>query len=372
MTHTESFGRGRIVDTILSGTAVPFALRVSKLPVSDNQYLTINPDSDSEEIFYYTTTTGTAGEAGTIQITGRGYNVQNDTQDAGNQKAHDENSEFKLALNHIIINDKADKSSDNIFTADIQFTWTDTVWLNGLNNLTTTQRDLLSPNNGAMIYNTTDNLNQQYVAGAWVNVGDTGTPDASETVAGKVEMATQAQYDARTATGETGALLVPQMGQLPIAATTTTEWLVELATDAEALAGTDEVRYVNSKQVKDNYEQLVNVWSFARDLSTATGALVIAHGLARVPKKISFIYSTDSTWFWPYAWVSVGTWINMTYWLQQSSNDTFSNTQCILFWSATAYNGVTVTAIDATNFTLTWTKTGSPTGTLNVIWTAEA
>jgi len=68
------------------------------------------------------TTTGTAGEAGTIQITGRGYNVQNDTQDAGNQKAHDENSEFKLALNHIIINDKADKSSDNIFTADIQFT----------------------------------------------------------------------------------------------------------------------------------------------------------------------------------------------------------------------------------------------------------
>ncbi len=38
-----------------------------------------------------------------------------------------------------------------------------------------------------------------------------------------------------------------------VPASTTRSGIVELATDAEALAGTDQTRYINSKQVKDNY-----------------------------------------------------------------------------------------------------------------------
>ena len=39
-----------------------------------------------------------------------------------------------------------------------------------------------------------------------------------------------------------------------LAASTTVKGTVEMATDAEALAGTDQERYVNAKQVKDNYK----------------------------------------------------------------------------------------------------------------------
>ena len=41
-------------------------------------------------------------------------------------------------------------------------------------------------------------------------------------------------------------------------ATTNNKGIVEMATDAEALAGTDETRYINSKQVKDNYNIVGN------------------------------------------------------------------------------------------------------------------
>jgi hypothetical protein len=78
-----------------------------------------------------------------------------------------------------------------------------------LNNVTTAERDLMSASNGDKIYNTTTGTEQTYKGGSWTDVGDTGTADASTTVAGKVEIATAAQRAAATATGETGAVLVP-------------------------------------------------------------------------------------------------------------------------------------------------------------------
>lgn len=374
MAITESFGRGRIAESILDTTAVPFTLKISKVPVTDNQFITINPDTTREEIFFYTTTTWTAWEAWTLNVTWRWYNVNNDTQASGNQNQHDENSEYKLALNHIIINDKVDMKLNNVVESEIKFNSTTEHGL-VVNNMTTTERDAITAENWNIIYNSTTNVLQQYISWAWSDIGSTWVADASETVAGKVEMATNAEAIAWTDVWSTWAPLAIKPSQLVAAtpsATTTTEGLVELATDAEALAWTDETRYINSKQAKDNYEQLVNVSNFTRDLSTATWTLVIAHGLAKAPKKISFIYSTDSTSLWPWLWVSVWTWINMTIWINQSIDDTFNGTHCIVFWNTTAYNRVSVTAIDATNFTLTWTKTGSPTWTLNVIWTAEA
>lgn len=76
-------------------------------------------------------------------------------------------------------------------------------------SITTTQRDALTPSNGAFIYNTTAGLPQIYYGGAWYdfNTSGTATPNASATVAGKVEIATTAQSQAGTDTGETGALL---------------------------------------------------------------------------------------------------------------------------------------------------------------------
>lgn len=78
-----------------------------------------------------------------------------------------------------------------------------------LNNVTTTQRDAMTAANGDKIYNTTTGTEQTFKGGAWTDVGDTGTPDGSTTVAGKFEEATVAEQGAATATGESGARLVP-------------------------------------------------------------------------------------------------------------------------------------------------------------------
>ena len=73
---------------------------------------------------------------------------------------------------------------------------------------TTTNRDLISAVNGMVIYNSTTGELNQYSSGAWSAISSGSTqPNASATVAGKVEIATTAQSVAGTDTGETGALL---------------------------------------------------------------------------------------------------------------------------------------------------------------------
>lgn len=79
-----------------------------------------------------------------------------------------------------------------------------------------------SPSNWMRVYNIAVWLFQKYQAGAWID--DTSwasTPNASTTVAGKVELATLAERQAGTATGWTGATLVPTNDAL----TTTSAWV---------------------------------------------------------------------------------------------------------------------------------------------------
>jgi len=83
--------------------------------------------------------------------------------------------------------------------------------LSGGMNLTTVERDALTNViNGAQIYNSTTGQIQWYEGGTWVVNAVGGTvANASTTVAGKIEMATNAELLAGTAAGATGALLVP-------------------------------------------------------------------------------------------------------------------------------------------------------------------
>ncbi len=79
----------------------------------------------------------------------------------------------------------------------------------------TTARDavLTSPQNGDMCYVTADGVFYDYTSGAWVARAAGGTfPNGSTTVAGKFQAATVAEQAAHTATGSTGALLVPVVG----------------------------------------------------------------------------------------------------------------------------------------------------------------
>jgi len=83
-----------------------------------------------------------------------------------------------------------------------------------LPELTTTQRDALTPAEGMLLKNSTTGTVQQYVGGAWASIGTDATPNMSTTVAGKAESATVAEQAAHTAIGGTGATLVPVVGNL--------------------------------------------------------------------------------------------------------------------------------------------------------------
>ena len=76
-------------------------------------------------------------------------------------------------------------------------------------NLTTVEKlALASPANGMLVFDTTLGELQQYNGGSWLTFAAGSTqPNASETVAGKVEQATSAEALAATDVGSTGASL---------------------------------------------------------------------------------------------------------------------------------------------------------------------
>lgn len=102
---------------------------------------------------------------------------------------------------------------------------------------------------------------------------------------------------------------------------------------------------------------------FTYDTSTASGTQIVTHNLWYTPQLIMF--DTLRAWdysFWTYDWTN-----NVCiYWDNSSTTANNSSTYCIRSddsWTDFA-TGV-VSAVSATTFTITWTKTGSANGTLN-------
>lgn len=250
-----------------------------------------------------------------------------------------------------------------------------------------------SPANGMMIYNTALWLNQQYIGGSWVNV-DTGTvtANASDTVAGKVEIATQAEFDAWTATGWTWASVVATNDQIrkqintatakttpvnadsigisdsaaswvikkttltelkaasDMQATTTTSWFVEMATDAEVATWTDETRYINSKQNKRNVDRITGTRTWS-----STGSQTITHTLGKAPTFIFAIANTNSFYL-----SSVGMWCsewNSAIWDFSSGvaiEPSLSNSALINFWNIWSDRSLncSITSVNTTDIVL--------------------
>ncbi len=98
-----------------------------------------------------------------------------------------------------------DTTPADLTVTDLDFTGTTTGGLK-VKSLTTVQRDAITPANGQIIYNTTAGEFQIYQGGAWSTMSSGSTqPNASTTVAGKVEEATSAESIAGTVVGWTGA-----------------------------------------------------------------------------------------------------------------------------------------------------------------------
>jgi hypothetical protein len=172
---------------------------------------------------------------------------------------------------------------------------------------------------------------------AYVDAG--GNPNASTTQKGLVEEATQAEINAGTATGGTGA---------------------RLFINPSTLAGS-------------NFFSKVGGGATTKDVSSTTST-TIAHGLGVTPRyvRISAVLaandgvciaeaqylSAQTSW---YLYLDKGTGTNMF------AAATFT----LRPFNTANYTDGTVT-VDSTNITISWSKTGVPTGTANLNWSAFA
>lgn len=261
-----------------------------------------------------------------------------------------------------------------------------------------------------------------------------GSPNASTTAKGIVEEATQAEYDARTATGGTSARLFVNPSTVrgilyndyaadagandtytitvtpaPTAYVTGQVYVFK-ANTVNTGAATLNVNSLGAKTIVKNYNvtltdgdikanQIVEVvydgtnfqllspissitglsnGATSRDLSTASGTQTIAHGLGVAPRKVDLFVKFGRGTTTPELAESKGQWVSgyencIFSNFVQGSAPTFSTNTTSVYIVA---NGGTWTysglvTVDATNITITWTKGGSPSGSAIILWEAQ-
>lgn len=121
----------------------------------------------------------------------------------------------------------------------------------------------------------------------------------------------------------------------------------------------------------------------SRDMTAVSGAVTIAHGLGRIPRKIkitSMFANGSGSHASPFPHVCVGVYDGSTtatvYFSDVGSTDwqAATDTSNIIYLNQGTGTGAQAASatFDATDITLTWTKTNSPTGTSYFMWEAEA
>mgnify|MGYP001571446525 CR=1 FL=1 len=128
----------------------------------------------------------------------------------GNGRSWGKGAIVELTVDARLLNLKANKDRANTYTALQTFgsgvTITGTDEALRLSQVTTAERDaIVSPQNGMMVYNTTTGVINQYIAGSWEAVGTTGVSNASESAAGKCQIATIKAQSGMVVLGSSGA-----------------------------------------------------------------------------------------------------------------------------------------------------------------------
>lgn len=132
---------------------------------------------------------------------------------------------------------------------------------------------------------------------------------------------------------------------------------------------------------------VVNSGQTTKDLSTV-GTQTIAHGLGITPKIVRFsmqygdgasgasvtifsicqaVYSNGST-VGTYLTVRTGDGATTSFNLQGGSTRIYTRND----GGGSYYNEFSVSSVDSTNISLLWAKSGTPTGTVTIVWDAEA
>lgn len=129
-------------------------------------------------------------------------------QGCGNGRAFDRGAIVELTIHHVLLNKKADIDRANEFTASGALKFSGSGSFSPPQFSTTAERDAqmgASGNEIRMACVTATNLCYLRLGGSWTTIGDAGTPDATLTTAGKVELASTGSVLAESQNGDSGA-----------------------------------------------------------------------------------------------------------------------------------------------------------------------
>jgi len=209
-----------------------------------------------------------------------------------------------------------------------------------------------------------------------------GVPDASEATKGKAEIATQGETN--TGTNDTCFITPLKLAtSTKIPAGVQTALNAKIATsyiDTDGTLATNTNSKIATQQATKTYVDthvatavtICKVGVSSHDVSI-TGAQTIAHGLGKTPKLIritsSMIVNTYMCWC---SGSYNGT--SAAYLYYYGSDGATNGTGNTLILTMSGFAGgafaQATAAVDATNITLTWAKSGTPTGTCAFTWEA--
>lgn len=109
-----------------------------------------------------------------------------------------------------------------------------------------------------------------------------------------------------------------------------------------------------------------------RDIGAVDGSQTIAHGLGVTPKKVKvtfLFFRTNSVAIAHFAWDGTTT-AGQYNWMDNSAQNQGNGTTVLIYYNSSTYSTVTF-AVDATNITLGYTKTGTPSGSIQLLWEVE-
>lgn len=168
-------------------------------------------------------------------------------------------------------------------------------------------------------------------------------------------------------------------------ASETAKGIVEEATDAETLAGTASgatgAKLVVTPAKLQTRLAVIRNGLTTKNMADASATQTIAHGLGRAPRRVRFTGSYSSAG--PDSGSMTGVFdaggqncigLMLDEGAGSASADaSFTNATALKIPSSvglTNYQVGTV-SVDATNISIAWVKTGTPTGTWNILWEAE-
>jgi len=218
--------KGTLINATLTSTGLTAYVQfidsktgAARTPQATTLLFTIDKDNDKSETIL-ADSHSTSGGVTTITINSAGRAIPKYGVGAGGATGNEHVIGAEVGCVNIarplnvIANEMLSKQVGGTIQGPVDFSGATTTFR--LPNLTEVQRDALaSPANGMKIYNTTAGEEQVYNGGTWYTLATGSTqPDASATVAGKVEIATAAEIAAGTGTGGTGAVIVPSPDNL--------------------------------------------------------------------------------------------------------------------------------------------------------------